>query len=139
MIPNKYQQDIFEHVKNQIVVMMNHGIPKNLVCEAGAGCGKTSTTVNCLELIPRNLNTGFFAFNKDIVETLKNKVPSNVRVQTFHSSGFAALRYRFKAVKLDDKKMLSIFQNLVDTLYRSLNPEESGMLMSPFLKLIGIS
>ena len=34
--------------------------------------------------------------------------------------------------------MVSIFQNLMNTMYRKLTQEESGMLMSPFLKLCGL-
>ncbi|MDD3474430.1 MAG: ATP-dependent helicase [Candidatus Dojkabacteria bacterium] len=137
-IPSEYQEKIYEFIKNQVLIIQNHGKPQNLMCKAGAGCGKSTTLVESLNFIPKYLNVIFLAFNKDIVEALRSKVPTNCRVQTFHSAGFAALRYRFKNVKLDDKKMLSIFQNLMDTSYRSLTQEESGGLLSPFLKLVGL-
>lgn len=138
MIPSKSQQDIYDFVKKQTDEVLIGGKPRNLMVSAGAGCAKTTTSVNSTNFIPKNLNVGFFAFNKDIVEVLRNKVPSNCRVQTFHSAGLGALRYRFKAIKLDDKKMVGIFQNLIDTRHKYLTQEESGVLMSPFLKLTGL-
>lgn len=138
MIPSKYQQDIFDFVKHQSDEMLVGRKPQNLMVEAGAGCAKTTTSVTSTNYIPKNLNVGFFAFNRDIVEVLGSKVPANCRVQTFHSAGFGALRYQFKNIKLDDKKMVGIFQNLMDTKYRDLSQEEIGVLMSPFLKLTGL-
>jgi late competence protein required for DNA uptake (superfamily II DNA/RNA helicase) len=41
--PSKYQKDIFDFVEH------GHG---NLVIEAVAGAGKTTTIINCLKLIP---------------------------------------------------------------------------------------
>ncbi len=134
-IPSKYQQDIYNFIKKQADEMIAGRQPHNLMVSAGAGCAKTTTSINSTNFIPRNLNVGFFAFNKDIVEVLRNKVSKNCRVQTFHSAGFGALRYRFKSIKFDDKKMIGIFMNLMDTRYRNLSKEESGALMSPFLKL----
>lgn len=138
ILPSEYQNDVYDFIKIQVIRMKNNEKPDNLIITAGAGCAKTTTLVTSLDYIPRELAVAFLAFNKDIVETLRNRVPSNVRVQTFHSAGFGALRYRFKGIKLDDKKMVSIFQNLMNTMYRKLTQEESGMLMSPFLKLCGL-
>ena len=138
ILPSEYQNDVYDFIKIQVIRMKNNEKPDNLIITAGAGCAKTTTLVTSLDYIPIELAVAFLAFNKDIVETLRNRVPSNVRVQTFHSAGFGALRYRFKGIKLDDKKMVSIFQNLMNTMYRKLTQEESGMLMSPFLKLCGL-
>lgn len=137
-VPSQYQIDIYEFVRLQSSLILQGKKPKNLMVIAGAGCAKTTTSVNSVKFIPGTLNVGFFAFNKDIVVTLENKVPKNCRVQTFHSAGYGALRYRFKSVKVDDKKMYSIFMNLMDSEYRRLSQEESGALMSPFLKLCGL-
>ena len=64
-IPSKYQQEIFDNIL--------HGT-SNMVINAVAGSGKSTTIVNALKLIPDSMNVLFIAFNKDIVETLKEKV-----------------------------------------------------------------
>ena len=96
ILPSEYQNDVYDFIKIQVIRMKNNEKPDNLIITAGAGCAKTTTLVTSLDYIPRELAVAFLAFNKDIVETLRNRVPSNVRVQTFHSAGFGALRYRFK-------------------------------------------
>lgn len=110
--PNEYQKPIFEFIKRQVDTMNLGGFPENMVCEAGAGCTKTTTMVQSTKFIPSRYNIGFVAFNKDVVEVLKPKVSSNTRVQTFHGAGFGAIRYRFKNVRVNDKKMYMIYQNM---------------------------
>lgn len=83
--PSKYQKDIFDFVEH------GHG---NLVIEAVAGAGKTTTIINCLKLIPEGKRVLFAAFNKDIVETLKDKIGNkhkNVNITTLHSLGYKML------------------------------------------------
>lgn len=136
--PNKYQEKIYEFIKVQVEEMKKGRVPRNLVCEAGAGCGKSTTLVNSLILIPDVFDVIFLAFNKDIVTALKDKVPPNTWVQTFHSAGFSVLRTNFKCyIKLDDKKMIWIFQDLIYKNYKSLSDEEVNELQTPFLKTVG--
>ena len=58
------------------------------------GAGKTTTIINCLKLIPEGKRVLFAAFNKDIVETLKDKIGNkygNVNITTLHSLGYKML------------------------------------------------
>lgn len=84
-IPSKYQRAVYTYIK------LGKG---NAVVDAVAGSGKSTTIVNALKLIPVNKSVLFLAFNKSIVEELKNKVGDlpNVEVSTLHSLGCQATR-----------------------------------------------
>ena len=97
--PSKYQKDIFEHIK--------HG-NGNLVIEASAGSGKTTTLVNLIKLIDDDKRVLFCAFNKDIVNELTKKVKgiSNVDVKTIHSLGNSIILRNLgeKYIPIDENK-----------------------------------
>ena len=80
-VPSKYQKDIFDFIQKQ---------SGNLLIEAVAGSGKTTTIVKSLELIPNDKTVLFCAFNKDIVKTLtkKTKEFDNISVRTIHGLGY---------------------------------------------------
>ena len=63
--PSKYQKTVY--------LYMQRG-KKNIVVDAVAGSGKSTTIVNALKLIPKNKSVLFLAFNKSIVDELKRKV-----------------------------------------------------------------
>ncbi len=132
--PSIYQQDIFNFIERQVMVMKDGGKPENLMCIAGAGCAKSTTMVESTKKIPFPFLVKFLAFNTDIVDALKPKLPVNATAQTFHSAGMKAINNRFKNVKIDDNKMTVIFQELT----KKLEPEEVNELMNPFLKLVGL-
>ena len=97
LTPSKYQQNIYDFVKDE---------EGNCVINAVAGSGKTTTIIESLKYIPTNLKVIFIAFNKAIVETLKDRIPSNIKVQTFHSLGNSAIYKSYKGVsKLNDEKI----------------------------------
>ena len=79
-IPSKYQQAIYDYIEHET---------GNLVVEAAAGAGKTTTLVNCLKLVPPEMKVLMCAFNKDIVAELakKTKGIENVEVRTLHGLG----------------------------------------------------
>ena len=80
-IPSKYQQAIYDFVE--------HGVG-NLVVEACAGAGKTTTLIQILKRLPSDKKVLFCAFNKDIVKEIKKKVGNdydNVDIRTVHSLG----------------------------------------------------
>ena len=96
--PNPYQIKIFENIE--------HG-SSNMVINAVAGSGKSTTIVNALSLIPSNKKVLFIAFNKDIVESLKKKVGDlpNVDIMTYHSLGYSFVREKIKKeVEVDEFK-----------------------------------
>lgn len=80
-----YQKRIFDFIE--------HG-QGNLVVEASAGAGKTSTLVKCLDFIPKDKKVLLVAFNKDIVNVLSKKTKDydNVEVRTLHSLGLKMIR-----------------------------------------------
>lgn len=109
-IPSKYQKNIFDFIE--------HGVG-NLVVEAVAGSGKTSTIVQALKLIPIDKKILFCAFNKDIVKELTKKIgkQENVDVRTVHSLGLLMLQRNFKDKELsinENKYRQFVMTNLED-------------------------
>lgn len=94
--PSVYQQAVYDNI--------SFGT-SNLVIDAVAGSGKSTTIVNSLKLIPENFTVLFLAFNKAIVEELSLKIgnQSNVTVKTLHSLGASSVMKTFKSV-LDNSK-----------------------------------
>lgn len=87
-VPSHYQKDIFDFIE--------YGVG-NLVVEACAGSGKTSTLVKAISLIPEDKKILFCAFNKEIVKELKRKIgkKDNVSIKTVHSLGYNILIKNF--------------------------------------------
>ena len=78
---NKYQLEIFNHIQN-----MND----NIVVEAAAGSGKTSTLLKSITLIPETCSKLLVSFNNSIVDELKRKLSghgSDLTITTLHSLG----------------------------------------------------
>jgi superfamily I DNA/RNA helicase len=114
-IPSKYQQAIYDYIENET---------GNLVVEAAAGAGKTTTLVNCLKLIPSEMNVLMCAFNKDIVNELKKKTKGfeNVKVKTLHGLGYEMLNRNYPTLNIviNDYKYESHIKNNIRD-YTSLN------------------
>ena len=67
----------------------------HLVIEAVAGSGKSTTILEAIRRIPKNLSVLLVAFNKSIQKELQTKIPpehTNVTVSTLAAHGFAVLR-----------------------------------------------
>jgi superfamily I DNA/RNA helicase len=114
-IPSKYQQAIYDYIENET---------GNLVVEAAAGAGKTTTLVNCLKLIPDGMRVLMCAFNRDIVTELgkKTKGFENVEVRTLHGLGLAMLKRNYPTINPvpNDFKYESYIKNNIRD-YTSLN------------------
>lgn len=67
---------------------------ENLVIEAGAGSGKTSTLVLLARSTPDRRGQ-YIAFNKAIVEDSRARMPGHVSASTAHSLAFRALGHRY--------------------------------------------
>lgn len=127
--PSSYQEAIFENIL--------HG-SSNMVINAVAGSGKSTTIVNALRLIPSKNRVLFIAFNKDIVETLKNKVGEvpNVNIMTYHSLGYSIVMEALKEKpELDEYKYMSYVRSNLSNLGYEHN-SITGSLFSSFLKNI---
>lgn len=96
------QKAIYDHIR---------GGRGNLIIDAKAGCGKTTTIVRSLEVLPMSIpgsylppNICFVAFGKDIVTELKRKVPKRTLCATFNALGFRAWKqHEPKCVLTEDK------------------------------------
>ena len=68
---------------------------RHLVIEALAGSGKSTTIVEALRYVYDDQPACFLAFNKEIVTSLRPKVPAGVKVATCHSYSNRALTAAF--------------------------------------------
>lgn len=84
--PTKEQERIFKFIRKR---------PENILIEAYAGCGKTTTLVQAVKLLPKDANVMFMAFNKHIQEELKTRLPENVRCYTSHGLGMSAIKRKY--------------------------------------------
>lgn len=94
--PNKYQEAIYDFILN------GEG---NAVINAVAGSGKSTTLVNALSIIDPSKQILFLAFNKSIVDELKNKIGEkpNVQIRTLHSLGSSCCYNAFHSTINADK------------------------------------
>jgi DNA helicase II / ATP-dependent DNA helicase PcrA len=106
--PSKYQSAIFDWIRRGT---------GSAIVKAVAGSGKTTTVIRGVEYFPRTAEVQLVAFNRDIVTEMEIRLRAleeeigrnlpNVRVSTFHSLGFSALRSRLKPRRftVDDRKL----------------------------------
>ena len=84
--PTDEQERIFLFIKKR---------PENVLIKAFAGCGKTSTVVEAVKLLPPDKSITFLAFNKHIQEELKTKLPEHVRCYTTYGLGTSAIKRKY--------------------------------------------
>jgi DNA helicase-2/ATP-dependent DNA helicase PcrA len=88
----------------------------NIIVNAVAGSGKTTTIVQGCGYVPPNEFVRFLAFNKRIVDELKSRLPERIECSTFHSACLRAItessttRPTVNANKTND-----ILKNITDT------------------------
>lgn len=100
----------------------------NLLIEAVAGSGKTTTIVAGAQYVPAN--SMFIAFNKAIASELSDRLPNHVKASTFHALGLGFLRQRLpKGMKVDAYKVL----RLLDSYPRDLKESKRNIA-----RLVGI-
>lgn len=105
-VPSEYQKKIFKFI------LKGKG---NAVVSAVAGSGKTTTLLKALEIIPKDKNVLFLAFNKSIADELKTRVPqtNNITVKTVHGFGYGMLA-RYYGSEIDNGKYRKLFYDFVD-------------------------
>ena len=82
MTPSTYQKDIYQTTLTDTC---------NIAINAGPGSGKTTTIVEASKLIPYGKRAIFLAYNKKIVEELKERLPGTIQCSTMHSLGASVL------------------------------------------------
>jgi len=80
----------------------------NLVLEAVAGSGKTTTIVWLLDFLPSHLRILFVAFNRGIVAELKERLPKHIRALTLNGLGFSVIRKMEIFQEVDPDKVSGI-------------------------------
>jgi len=88
----------------------------NLVIEAVAGSGKTTTIVKGLEYTPKDAEVRFVAFNTHIAKELAQRVPGHVSVSTLHSLGNSNIRNAYGRCRIDAKKVPNMIRDYAETL-----------------------
>lgn len=94
--PTEEQKKIFKYIDKR---------KDDLLIEARAGAGKTSTIVAATSLLPKDADIIFLAFNKHIQEELKERLPENVRCYTMHGVGRGAIHRKYPSIKFDEFKV----------------------------------
>ena len=110
-IASKYQEAIFDFINKRT---------ENLLIQAVAGSGKSTTLVKIVELLNKNSNIIFLAFNVEIVKSLSGKIPSYAMVKTFHGLGFGNIRKVYPKIKVNENKLFDLLK-----IYRENNPEKN--------------
>ena len=124
--PSPYQRAVYDHVAQ-------FPDAPNLLVEAVAGSGKTTTLLGALEVLPEDLSVCFLAFNKSIATELGQRVPKGVVCKTFHALGFAAYRNAVDCrVQVEGKKTWKILDQLV-------NNDEKWLYGATVAKLVGLA
>ena len=105
--PSKYQVAIFDKIIEN---------SSNILINAVAGSGKSTTIVTALNIVPESKKILFLAFNKSIVDELKLKVgiKDNAQIKTLHSLGFSILRNYYNSISTDNYK----YRNYINKGFR---------------------
>jgi DNA helicase-2/ATP-dependent DNA helicase PcrA len=118
MTPSKYQIEIYSAIQNSW---------DNLIIEAVAGSGKTTTIVEGLKLIPPTKKCLFLAFNKAIAVTLSSRVPAHVEAKTMHSLGWSVIKENVGWFKSNDNKNRNLYYYKVNNL-KAMSHAEKKLL-----------
>ena len=105
--PSQRQLDIFSIWQNR---------DDNILINAVAGSGKTTTLLQLLELC--EYRTLFLAFNKSVQEEIQAKIDSRGLQQgkalTMHSLGLSAIRNKYRKVHINNNKNWDIIKKVQD-------------------------
>ena len=121
---SKEQEDIFEYAE--------HGV-LNMIVQAVAGAGKTTTLVECANRIENDKKILLLAHNRSTKDTLKERIgdKSNVMICTLHGLGWRLFveHFDFTPTIEEDK-----YRNYINKNINVLGSEEYQRLKKP-LKL----
>lgn len=95
----------YQLTPEQDAIVSAYRAQRNLVIEAGAGTGKTSTLEACARAVPQS-RVSIVVFNRSIAEELNARMPENVGASTAHSLAMRAVGSRYRH-KLDRPRMKS--------------------------------
>lgn len=91
---------------------------KNIIIEAVAGSGKTTTLLHLLSMAGKTL---FLSFNNSIQKEIESKIIANnltnAKAQTLHSLGYETIRTVFPRVKVNNNKGWDII-NITNKMFK---------------------
>lgn len=132
-VPSHYQERIFDELQNS---------SKNLVVEACAGSGKTTTILKSLDYLPNDKLILMIAFNKAIVANIKKRVhptQKNVEVRTLHAMGLQLLKKHFVwqdgDVEVNPYKYSSYLNRNFEVIFGTKSKEYSSKEFNHITKL----
>jgi len=109
--PSHYQEAIYQ----QVITTTN-----NIAISATAGSGKTTTLVEIAKLLPYGKRVLFAAFNKHIVNELKDRLPAGTDCFTMHSIGCKAIFNHYNTASISDNKQIRI----IEPYFSDVKPKE---------------
>lgn len=116
--PSKYQQDFFDAL---LLAVSKAAEFRNIVVEAVAGSGKTTTLIEGIKRIIAeypDLSICIVAFNKHIADEFQRKINAtfgtnhNIRAATKHSLGNGAVRKSFPKSRIDKDKLSFLMEDI---------------------------
>lgn len=114
-----YQTAIFDAIQDNT---------QDVIVNAVAGSGKTTTIVEASNLIPTSRTAVFCAFNKSIVDELSERLGGNVTCKTINAIGHGALAKYLGRVKLDDGKYRDIIAQVTEfVVHDDMKAFQSGI------------
>lgn len=128
--PNKYQEKIFDFVKNGT---------GNAIVEAVAGSGKTATIVYATKLISNKKKIAFLCFNKSISNELRTKLPKYVRVSTLHSVGKSLFYKNGIDHIVDEKKLQRIIKHTLSDFKDITEKRELENFLSDIVPMVKLT
>ena len=127
---SEFQKAIFNEVEKG---------SSNLVINAVAGSGKTTTIVECCKRLRcSSKDVKFLAFNKAIVEELETKIGKFADVSTMHAFALSIMkdifndRYTHKYVRVDNTRWQKYVADAIYSLSEGINVDMDKKLVFKF-------
>lgn len=126
-----------EFTEEQVEVIKHIlGSNRSLVINAVAGSGKTTTIVEAAKRLPEGKNVAFLAFNKDIADELRSRLPSRIHASTMNSLGLKSVLKAMPRATVSGTKLYGIFGR-IEKLY-ALNNQFVKRNKKVIIKLVSI-
>lgn len=127
--PSKYQSDIEDAFKYSDC---------NILVGAVAGSGKTTTMLHLLKEATGRVR--FLAFNKSIVDELKERVPNHVRVSTMHSMGMGSIiKAHGNTLNINPNKTSNFIKSsLISKIWGEIKTKQAAQLYMILPRLVDI-
>lgn len=115
--PSPHQEAILDAVRNT---------SDNLIIQACAGSGKTTTLRMICEAMPISMRVVAVCFNRSIAQEFERKLPRHIEVGTMHKIGFKIVRQNRPKARLDEYKINRVLKDFSKRLRFRDNKEASA-------------